>query len=118
MTIYSGLTLVANPYTALILAVGTEIADSRRFADLIDVDAARVQFKSSSAISVRIECSVNNGATWATLVPEDSYMFSDPYLSTWFVIPEEAKKNDVLLRAVGVGSGVLLTVSYVEMSFR
>lgn len=115
---YSGLTLLTNPVTPLISVGGGELADSRRFADLLDIEAARVQFKSSAVISARIEYSLDQGLSWHVLIPEDAYLGSNPYISGWWVIPEEARVNDVLLRVWGVGSGVLVTVAYVEMSFR
>lgn len=115
---YSGLTLVTNPFSALIALGGTELTDSRRYADLWDIEAARVQYKSSGALQVRVEYSRDAGETWSTLIPDDSTSGNNPYVSPWHVIPDDARAADVLLRAVGVGSGLLTTISYVEMSFR
>jgi hypothetical protein len=114
---YSSITLLVAPVTVTIGTSGTELTNSRRFVDLWDCQRGRVQFNSSSAISVRIEYSLDYGVTWAVLWPEGSYVGSNPYASGWFGIPEETKANDVLLRAVGVGSGLFLTVNYVEFSF-
>ena len=114
---YSSITLLVAPVTITIGTSGTELANSRRYVDLWDIERGRVQFNSSAAISVRVEYSLDYGSTWAVLVPEDSYVGSNPYASAWFALPPEIKANDVLLRAVGVGSGLFLTVNYVEFSF-
>ena len=114
---YSSITLMTSPVTLTIGTSGTELANSRRFVDLWDIERARVQFNSSSSISVRIEYSKDYGSTWATLINEDSYVGYNPYASTWFALPPEVQANDVLLRAVGVGAGLFLTVNYVEVSF-
>lgn len=42
----------------------------------------------------------------------------NPYASGWQAIPDDAKVNDVLLRALGIGAGLLQTVNFVEMSYR
>ena len=118
MSIYSGLTLVTNAVSSVISLGGSEVNNSRRYADLVDIEAARVQFAATLSISVRVEYSLDAGITWATLVPEDSYVGSNPYISQWMVIPEEARANDVLLRALVIGTGLLTTVVFVEMSFR
>lgn len=114
---YSSITLMTSPVNMLLSAGGAELANSRRFVDLWDIERARVQFNSSANISVRIEYSKDYGDTWSTLIDEDSYVGSNPYASTWFALPPEVQANDVLLRAVGIGSGLLLTVNYVELSF-
>lgn len=114
----SDLTLIANPASLVIAGAGTELTDSRRYVDLLDRQAVRVQFKATLGISVRVEYSLDEGASWAALVSEDAYVGSNPYVSGWQVIPDEARTVNVLLRALGLGGGVLTTVNFVEMQYR
>ena len=116
MTVANCLTLLPNPVTLLLGSGGTELTDSRRFVDLVGCEAARCQFGATVAASVRVEYSTDLGATWAVLVSEDDYVGTNPYLSSWAVLPETAM-NDVMVRAVGSG-GLLTTVKYVELEFR
>lgn len=114
---YSSCTLMTSAVTLTIGTSGTELANSRRLVDLWDCGRGRVQFNSSAAISVRVEYSLDYGATWATLIGAGAYAGSNPYTSTWFGLPDECKANDVMLRAVGVGTGLFLTVNYVQFDF-
>lgn len=117
MSSYSGLTLVANPFSLLISIGGTEVTDSRRYIDLLFTSRARLQFKASAGMTMRIEYSTDNGGSWSTLIPENSFFGGNPFICDWVVIPEEAKYNDVLVRAIGIGVGLLQTINYAEMSF-
>lgn len=115
--VYSSITLLTSPATAILPVFGVELNNSRRFVDLYNRTRCRVQFNSSGAISVRVEYSLDFGNTWTTLLSEGSYSGTNPYVSSWTTLPEEVQANDVLLRTLGIGSGVLLTVNYVEFSF-
>ncbi len=117
MSSYSGLTLVTNPSSMLISLGGVELNDSRRYIDLVGIERARVQFKASAGMTLRVDYSNNDGSSWNTLIPETSYFGGNPFICDWLVIPEEAKQNNLLIRAVGIGVGLLTTISYVEMSF-
>jgi hypothetical protein len=117
MSGYSSVTLMSSAVTVTIGTSGTELANSRRILDLLDCSRGRVQFNSSAAISVRVEFSTDFGATWQTLIDANAYNGSNPYISTWFVLPDECKGNEIMLRAVGVGSGLFLTVNYVQFDF-
>ncbi len=118
MSGYSNLSLMTEPVTQLISVGGSELTDSRRYVDLWDCEAANCQFKSSAGMSVRVEYSLDDGGSWNTLVDESGYFGGNPYTKGWVVIPEESKQNDVLLRAIGVGIGLLTTVNFVEIGFR
>lgn len=109
--------LMTAAVTVTIGTSGTELANSRKLVDLGGCERGRVQFNSSSAISVRVEYSIDYGATWATLIDAGEYAGSNPYVSVWFPLPDACKTSDVLLRAVGVGTGLFLTVNYVQFDF-
>lgn len=111
----TGSSSTSKPITLTIGTSGTELSNSRRYVDLWDIERGRVQFNSSSAIRVHVYYSLDYGNTLFVLVPEDSYVGSNPYASAWFALPAEIKANNVLLRAVGIG--LFLTVNYVEFSF-
>ena len=103
----------------MILAVGgTELSNSRRIVDLFGFEASRVQFQASATISVRVEYSLDGGATWNTLIAEGTEYGGNPYVSEWQTMPPEALDNDVLIRALAIGFGLLTSVDYVEFQFR
>jgi hypothetical protein len=111
---------MGNTASALLTVGGVELASSRRLMDLDDVQRARVQYRTNtSTISVRIEFSLDGGTTWATLVAEDApnVKGTNPYVSAWQAIPIEAMTVDVLLRAFGMGAGLLVAVDYVELQY-
>lgn len=117
MTLYSGLTLLANAYSTLIATSGTELTDSRRYIDLSLAERVRCQFKATAGMTVRIDYSTDNGLTWLTLIPSDSYFGGNPFVCDWLPVPVAAQFDNVLVRAIGIGVGILTTVNYVELSF-
>ena len=114
---YSSISLLPNAVTQLLALGGTELTNSRRVVDLYDCGRGRVQFAATAAISIRLEFSLDYGVTWVLLWPEGSYQGDSPYNSAWFVLPDECKAYDVTLRAIGVGSGRVQTVHYVQFDF-
>lgn len=116
--LYVSITLMADAVSSLISLGGGELANSRRVVDLQDFEACRLQYSASNSITVRIEYSPDQGATWATLIDEYSMTGSNPRVSGWQVIPDEAKDQEVVLRAFALGSGLLTTVNFVEFQFR
>lgn len=115
---YAGIMLLSDSNAQLLTLGGVELANTRRYVDLVGCEAARVQFNASSGISVRVEYSLDAGSNWSTLVSEDTYNGSNPYTSGWQAIADDAKANDVLLRGLGIGSGILTTVNYAQLEFR
>lgn len=112
------MTLLANSVSSILSLSGTEVTGSRRYVDLLDCQAIRVQFKASASIQVRIEGSADDGSTWFTVLPEDNYSGVNPYISTWTVLPQQALVNNCLLRGIGIGTGLLVTVDYIEVQYR
>lgn len=117
MATYSNISLVVEPQTFLFSASGVEITGSRRFVDLYGSQRARVQFSSSSNMSIAIEYQLEGQSTWNTLIPEDSYYGSNPYTSGWFALDEACKENNVLLRVLGYGSGLTVTINHVSLDW-
>lgn len=115
---FCSLTLMTEPVTTLLSLGGAELPDSRRYVDLYTFEACRWQYKASNTIDVRIDYSLDDGATWNTFADEYETVGSSPRLTAWQVIPDEAKVADVLLRAYAIGSGLLTTVNFVEFQFR
>lgn len=109
--------LVANPFSLLIALGGTEITDSRRCVDLLTVERARLQFKASAGITIRVEYSIDDCNNWLTLTSETDFFGGNPFVCDWVVISPTAKMNDVLVRALGIWGGLLTTINYAEMSF-
>lgn len=118
MSAYSNLSLMTTAVSMLISVGGVELSDSRRYVDLLDCESSFCQFKSSDGISVRVEYSTDDDTTWSTLVDETGYSGGNPYTKGWVAIPDNSKNNGVLLRAIGIGIGLLTTVNFVEIGFR
>ena len=116
--LYVSMTLKGEASSTLISLGGTELPASRRIVDLQGFQACRHQYSASAGITVRIEYSDDWGSTWSTLVDEYSMNGMNPRVSGWQVIPNEAKEQEVILRAYAVGSGLLTTVDFVEFQFR
>lgn len=116
--IFSSLTLMIESVTSLISLGGAELPKSRRYVDLYTFEACRWQYLSSQSLDVRIDYSLDDGATWSTFADEYETTGSSPRVTAWQTIPDEAKTADVLIRAFATGSGLLTTVSYVEFQFR
>ncbi|MBA4285475.1 MAG: hypothetical protein C0434_08090 [Xanthomonadaceae bacterium] len=113
----NSLTLMSAPASQLLSLGGVELNSSRRFLDFEGISTVRVQFKGT--LLVRVEYSLDFGATWGTLVAEDTYEGANPYIGGWQQRPAEIGNwGDVLLRAIGIGSGLLTTVDYVELQYR
>lgn len=117
-SLFSSVTLLTEPVTSLLSLGGSELTNSRRYIDFDNADGCRWQYVSSNTIDVRIDYSLNNGATWQTMVDEYETLGTSPRLTAWQVIPEEARTVDVLVRAYAIGSGLLTTVNFVEFQFR
>ncbi len=114
----SSITLMVQPVTALLTLGGSELANSRRYVDLDNSDACRWQYDSSNGISVRVDYSLDYGATFQTLAAEYESIGASPRITAWQTIPDEAKRPDVLLRCFAIGAGLLTTVEFVEFQFR
>ena len=110
--------MLTQPVSQLLTIGGVELNDSRRLLDFEGIYTARVQFKGS--LSVRIEYSLDYGSTWATLLNEEpTYEGTNPYVGGWQAVPPEIGNwGDVTLRAMGVGTGLLTTVTYVQLDYR
>lgn len=115
---YASVTLMSESSTSLISVGGLELPNSRRVLDLQDAQGCRHQYTSSNGIDVRIEYSADQGSTWALLIDEYSMTGTNPKVSGWQVVPDDAKQQEVVLRAFAVGAGLLTTVNFVEFQFR
>lgn len=118
MSAYGNLALMTESVTQLISVGGTELPHSRRYVDLLQCSSAFCQFKSSAGISVRLEYSSDEGVNWATLVDESNFVGGNPYSKEWTAIPDDAKQNRVLIRALAIGIGILTTVNFVDVGFQ
>lgn len=116
--LFSSITLMTEPVTALLSLGGSELNNSRRYVDLYTFEACRWQYDASQTIDVRIDYSLDDGATWQMFADEYDTGGSGPRLTAWQIIPDAAKVSDVLLRCFAVGSGLLTTVNFVEFQFR
>lgn len=116
--LFSSITLMLNPVTALLSIGGAELNDSRRYVDLITFEACRWQYQASQSIDVRIDYSLDDGSTWQMMADEFETVGTSPRLTAWQIIPDDAKTADILLRAYAVGGGLLTTVDFVEFQFR
>jgi hypothetical protein len=111
------ITLLTNSVSQLLTLGGVELSGSRRYLDFEGITTVRAQFR--GALSVRIEYSLDFGDTWATLIPDEQYRGTDPYIGSWQAVPDEIGNwGDVMLRCLGIGSGLLVGVDYVEMQYR
>lgn len=110
------MTLLPSPVSQLLTIAGVELTNSRRFLDLTDVTTMSCQFQGS--LSVQIDASSDYGTTWETIIPATSYTGGNPYRCGWFGIPDDLRSDDTLIRAVGIGTGLLTTVTYVEVQYR
>lgn len=109
---------MADSSTSILAVGGVELPNSRRVFDLADVEAMRLQYTASNTISVRIEWSDDQGATWNTLIDEYSATGTNPRVSGWQSTPSVVAEQEVILRAFATGSGLLTTVSFVEVQYR
>lgn len=112
------ISMMTNTHSEVISLVGNELNESRRYVDLTIFTKARVQFKSTSIIDVRVDYSLNNGSTWLTLVPFSTYNSSNPYVTSWIDIPIGAKTDNTLIRAFSKGLGLLASVNFVELNLK
>lgn len=113
--------LMTAPTSQILTIGGVELTNSRRFIDLSEVDTIRVQF--SGSLSVQIDYSLDYGATWNTLVPATSYQGSGGLqISEWQDITslglQAGGYSQALLRGIGIGSGLLTTVNFVEIQYQ
>lgn len=115
---YASTLLLAQSVTQLLQLGGVELSSSRRYVDFTGLEAVRWQYGSSASIDVRVDYSLDDGATWAVLADEYETSGTNPRITAWQVLPDAAKVDDVLLRAVGVGAGLLTTVNFVDLQYR
>lgn len=110
--------LMPNPSSQLLTLGGVELTDSRKVLDFSGIETVRVQYKGN--LAVRIEYSLDWGNTWATLIPEDAFVVgNNPFVSGWLRVPDDLPiYGEVLLRCIGIGSGLVTTTTYVEMQYK
>lgn len=111
------LSLMPVPVSVSLTALPTAIAGSQRILDLTDAQTISLQF-SAVGVQIIIQGSLDWGATWTTLVPADNYMGVNPYRTGWWNIPPAMQADNVLIQAQGVGTGVIVVISYVELQYR
>lgn len=112
------MTMLLQPVSSLITIGGAEVALTRRYVDLCDVEAMRLQYNCSDSIDVRVEYSIDYGGSWNTLIPEYGMIGGNPKSSCWQTIPEDCHIPDVILRVYATGSGILTTINFVEIQFK
>lgn len=103
---------------------GTEFPSglARRQAYLFGAGFARVQYEvgANASLAMRVEYSMDGGASWQTLVQGPDVQNNVAVASDWVGTPSDLAGTDmdVLLRAVAVGSGGGKSVKYVELLYR
>ena len=117
-------TLLCNPTLQVPLLGGAEIPQSRRRCDIFTAanypPSGRIQYEggSLSDCAVRVDYSLDDGATWAVFIPPAGTVNTGvTVMGDWQVLPAAAASQaDILLRCVAVG-GALIAVSifYVEL---
>jgi hypothetical protein len=121
-------TILCSPQTIVPLLGGREIPQSRRRVSLFTGHdypiSARQQYEGAGLLgdlSVGIDFSLDEGSTWSTLIPVGpSLATATDVYGPWQVLPvEAAQQDDVIVRAIAVGSAALgITVNFIELQFR
>lgn len=122
-------TMLADVAGAPIGAVpaGTEVSNltSRRVIDFNEYGFCRVQWADNTGggtTALRVEYSLDAGATWAILVPEVQGV-AGAYgndLGDWQTVPDPivAAPYNVLCRAMVVGNNTTTKVTYITLQMR
>lgn len=113
----SSTNLLSQVFTGVLSAVAAELANTRRFVDMRGTRRGRIQFNSTVSVTLGIEFSRDYGATWGALASPVTYSGGNPYLSDWIDIPNTAKYDGVLLRVIGIGAGIVATLTYIQLDF-
>lgn len=110
--------LMANPSSQILTLGGVELTDSRKVLDFAGIETIRLQYKGN--LAVRVEYSLDWAASWYTLIPEDAFLVgNNPFVTGWLRVPDDLPTyGEVLLRCIGIGSGLLTTTTYVEMQYK
>lgn len=117
-SVFCSITLVTDMISSLISLGGQPISNSERIVDFQDFEACRHQYAASTTIAVRIEYSKDFGVSWQVLIDEYSMTGASLKVSGWQVIPDDAKAQEVMIRAYATGSGLVTSVNFVEFQFR
>lgn len=93
---------------------------SRRILPLLDAQYARVVFAFAAAgTQIRIEFSVDGGATWATLVPNSLPSVANQIVFTdWTEFPAAARTDATMIRIMIVNATVAVNVFLCEIQWR
>jgi len=110
--------LMANPSSQLLTLGGVELTDSRKVLDFAGIETVRLQYKGN--LAVRVEYSLDWGASWDTLIAENTFLVgNNPFVTGWLRVPDDLPiYGEVLLRCIGIGSGLVTTTTYVEMQYK
>lgn len=119
MSGFTSLALMTTSLSITLLGIGVELTNSRRYIDLSDASLCRLQYNSTTQMSIEIDYSLDGGNTWAIMVPSTTYVTgTGPWISSWVPIPKTAiGVGDVLIRAFGFGS-FLNSIDFVEFQCR
>ena len=118
MAATQNITLLSDSTSSVLSVGGGELPASRRYVDLSTANEARIQFQASNGMQVRVEYSTDGGATFGTLFPEDATFGSSPNFGRWMTIPPDAKTDSTLVRCIAIGTGLLVTIYFVELQYR
>ena len=73
----------------------------------------------AAGTQIRIEFSLDNGATWTTLVPNSpSSVAGQIVVSDWAEFPTTARTDTTMIRVMVVNANVAVTVFLVEVQWR